>query len=198
LDAAKKSEQGLKTEIDRATVSLKSAEKAYGANSAVANSAREKLDELTEQHSTAAAEVKKLEGQIASQNKTLQSNADAVTKAETALNKAKATESALKSELDKTNAAIKSHKAQWEAAAKSLDKFGERSTAAGQNLSKVGQSLSTYVTAPLLAMSTASVIAYGKLDTAARKVSTVADTTVLSLEGIKSGVRDLSDRRGRD
>lgn len=152
LDAAKKSQGELNKEIERAKVALSSAEKAYGKNSAVANNAREALADLEEQYAAASKEVKDLEGKVEAQNKTLQRNADQVTNLETALNKAKAAEAATKSELDKTNRAIETHKAKWEAAAKSLNKFGDTAKTAGQNLSKAGQMLTASITAPLVAL----------------------------------------------
>jgi TP901 family phage tail tape measure protein len=196
LEAAKKGEQGLKAEIDRATASLKAAEKAYGKNSAVANNARESLEEMKEAEKAAKEEIKGLEGQVTAQNRTLQSNADAVSKATTALNEAKAAEAATKSELDKTNRAIDTHKAKWEAAATNLKKFGDRATEAGQKLSQIGQTLSLSVTTPILALGGAAAVAYAQLDTAARKVSTVADTTIMSLDDIKTGVREISSETG--
>lgn len=152
LDAAKKSQSDLNKEVERAKVALSSAEKAYGKNSAVANSARESLEDLKEQYAAASQEVKDLEGKVEAQNKTLQRNADQVTNLETALNKAKAAEAATKAELEKTNRAIKTHQARWEAASKSLKNFGDTAKTAGQNMSRAGQLLTASITAPLVAL----------------------------------------------
>jgi TP901 family phage tail tape measure protein len=62
----------------------------------------------------------------------------------------------------------------------------------GSAMGQVGRD-ATALTIGIAAIGTASVTAYAQLDTASRKVSTVADTAILSLQGIKDGTRELSN-----
>jgi len=62
----------------------------------------------------------------------------------------------------------------------------------GSAMSQVGRDASS-LTLAIAAVGTASVTAYAQLDTASRKVSTVADASILSLQGIKDGTRELSN-----
>ena len=62
----------------------------------------------------------------------------------------------------------------------------------GGAMGQVGRDASA-LTLAIAAVGTASVAAYAQLDTAARKVSTVADGAIVSLQGIKDGTRELSN-----
>ena len=62
----------------------------------------------------------------------------------------------------------------------------------GSAMGRVGRDASA-LTLAIAAVGAASVTSYAQLDTAARKVSTVADGAILSLQGIKDGTRELSN-----
>lgn len=68
--------------------------------------------------------------------------------------------------------------------------------AAGEKISKVGNELTTKITAPLLAAGTASVKMAMDAESSFAKVSTVADETVLSYDKMKTGVMNASNQTG--
>lgn len=63
---------------------------------------------------------------------------------------------------------------------------------AGKIATDLGKNLTKYVTLPLVALGTLGVKNSMEFGESLNKVSTIADTTVMSLEDIKSGVFDLS------
>ena len=138
LTTAKTRYATLKPQIDKTKAAYDASVKATGDNSEESNRLGVELLDLEAQYKATGDEIKTLEGQIEANSKTLQRNADTVTKLQSSLNKAKSAEAATASELSKTSKAIETNKAKWDAAAKSLDTFGNSATNAGKSISKVG------------------------------------------------------------
>ena len=73
---------------------------------------------------------------------------------------------------------------------------GEKWKAAGEKISRVGNELTTKITAPLLAAGTASVKMAMDAESSFAKVSTIADETVLSYDKMKKEVVAASNESG--
>lgn len=67
---------------------------------------------------------------------------------------------------------------------------------AGEKLTKVGDGLTKYVSLPLAGVGTASVKAAIDFEDSFAKVTTIADTTKISAEELKNGVKELSSETG--
>ena len=83
LDAAKQKNADLKQQVAAATKQYERFSRELGESDSATLAAKANLDALSEEYAQSSAEVKKLEGQLAANAKTLQNNADAVTKART-------------------------------------------------------------------------------------------------------------------
>lgn len=73
---------------------------------------------------------------------------------------------------------------------------GQKIADAGQKISSVGQTLTTRVTLPLAAVGAASVKYASDFYTSMAKVSTIADTSSVSIDSLKSQIVDLSSETG--
>ena len=88
LDAAKQKNADLKQQVAAATKQYERFSRELGESDSATLAAKANLDALSQEYAESSAEVKKLEGQLAANTKSLQNNADAVTKARTNLNNA--------------------------------------------------------------------------------------------------------------
>ena len=198
LTAAKSNQAAWTKEVDRAKASLTALAQEYGADSAEVANMSDRLDEFKAAQTAATAEVKQLEGQLTKQAQTVQRAADSATKMATSLNEAKAAEAATKAEIDKTNRAIATHKAQWEAASASLDKFGKRAATAGQGMAQLGQSLTMYVTTPLLAAGGYAIKASIDAESAFAGVRKTVDMTDAEFVQLDKDIRNMTFVKASD
>lgn len=77
----------------------------------------------------------------------------------------------------------------WKDTAESLDKMGKKSV-------EVGKNLSTKVTAPIVGIGVAATKMGSDFVDALAKVSTLADTTQVSMDDLKVGIMDISNASG--
>lgn len=74
--------------------------------------------------------------------------------------------------------------------------IGSKMQSAGQTMSKIGGTLSLAVTAPLVTAGTAAYKWAESAETSYAKVSTIADSTKLSYDQLKTGITDASNQTG--
>jgi TP901 family phage tail tape measure protein len=75
-------------------------------------------------------------------------------------------------------------------------KMGRDVQRVGKDLEGFGKSMTTHVTLPTIALGTASLKSAMDLEDGVAKISTIADTTKMSLEDIRKGLLDISDVTG--
>lgn len=90
LEQAKARQEDLRFEVEAATVAYENYRDSLGETDSATISAKQNLERYQEEYADATAEVTKLEGQVKALQKTMQNSADAVSKATTDLNNAKA------------------------------------------------------------------------------------------------------------
>lgn len=73
---------------------------------------------------------------------------------------------------------------------------GEKIKTAGKAITGVGTSMTRYVTAPIAAVSVASVKVATDFETSMAKVSTIADSTVVPIEDMSAAIINLSNETG--
>ena len=97
------------------------------------------------------------------------------------------------SNMEKRLAEVKSFAANF---GQEMQNAGEKIHNAGEKINKVGNMLTMGVTTPLVGAGTAAVNFALQAGEGFAKVSTIADETVLSMDGIKAGVMSVSDETG--
>ncbi len=91
--------------------------------------------------------------------------------------------------LEKLERQLKETNNSWKDVADNLDKFGKKSTEIGKDLSKK-------VTAPIVGTGVAALKMGSDFTDALAKVSTLADTTQVSMDDLKLGILDISNATG--
>ena len=90
LDTAKQKNADLKDKVAAATEQYERFRRELGDDNSATIAAKENLDALKEEYAASSDEVKRLEGQLTANQRAMQNNADAVTRANTNLNNARA------------------------------------------------------------------------------------------------------------
>ena len=88
LDTARQKNTDLKDKVAAATDQYERFRRELGEDNSATIAAKENLDALNAEYAESSQEVKKLEGQLAANQRAMQNNADAVTRANTNLNNA--------------------------------------------------------------------------------------------------------------
>lgn len=81
-------------------------------------------------------------------------------------------------------------------ASRSLQGLGTDISKVGKTMSGIGDKLTATVTAPIVAAGTAAVVAASDYETSFAKLSTIADTTVVSTDELKDSIMSLSNETG--
>lgn len=153
-----------KTEYERLKQSVASAARQYhqykntlGETNSATFAAKANLERFKDECKAARDRVKLLEGQIKSNSKTMQNNADAVSKARTNLNNAKADLAATEAELKRLTHELYRMQSAWTKAGDSLNAFAKKSEAVSKALVKAGRGYSRTITTPIVALGTAAL-----------------------------------------
>lgn len=102
----------------------------------------------------------------------------------------------LQEQLESNNQQLDDASSKWNQLSTDLQGIGGKLQETGQAVTEVGKNLSTKVTAPLVAVGTATgKMAMGFEDSMA-KVSTIADTTEVPLSELESAIMELSNQSG--
>lgn len=112
------------------------------------------------------------------------------------LNYATAEMNKLQHELNETNERIRVQESRWTQLGNKLNEAGSKMQTVGKKMQDVGKSLSTKVTAPIVGVGTAAAKMSIDFQDSLAKVSTIVDTTQLSMENVKKGVLNLSNETG--
>nr|WP_243128906.1 phage tail tape measure protein [Clostridium novyi] len=112
------------------------------------------------------------------------------------LNYATAEMNKLQRELNETNERIRVQESRWTKLGNKLNEDGSKMQTVGKKMQDVGKSLSTKVTAPIVGVGTAAAKMSIDFQDSLAKVSTIVDTTQLSIENVKKGVLNLSNETG--
>lgn len=179
-DNIKKREQ-LKTELDMEKAKLEGTTQAYGKNSEVTQNSKAKVQELTEQYKNA--------------DKAVETNAKSIENLTTKMNNAEATTLKYEAQLKTTNETIAKNNNSWLKAGKSLQDTGEKFKSVGQTVSSAGDKILT-ATVPVVALGAAGAKTAMDFESGMAKVSTISDSTQVSLDDLGKGVIKLSDETG--
>lgn len=171
----------LKSSLDSANSKYQEAIQLYGKESEQAKSAKQAVEQLT-------SEYNKKEKAIESNAKQIQNYQTNMNKAETEMVKAQGELKKINDELDKSNNKWLSASNGLKESSEKLKDFGSKATSVGDGILKI--------TAPLVSAGIAGSKFSIDFSDGMAKISTVADTTNVSLEDLGKGVIDLSNMSG--
>ena len=109
-----------------------------------------RLERLKAEYAANTAEVTRLEGQCRSLQRTTQSAADAVSRAQTNLNNARAAVAETEAEIARLSQQLRTASSAWTAAGSALTAFSAKLAAIGRTATVVGRRMMLFLTTPLV------------------------------------------------
>ena len=177
LEQAKARQEDLRFEVEAATVAYEGYRDSLGETDSVTIAAKANLDALSQEYAESSAEVKKLEGQLATNTKSLQNNADAVTKARTNLNNAQGAFRQTEQQIRTTTERLARMQSAWTKAGDTLTAFGKKCASVSASMEKLGKGMTATLTTPVLALGTAAIKASVEYESAFASVRKTVDAT---------------------
>jgi len=154
--------------------------------------AKQNLESFKAESLAARDKVKLLEGQIKSNSKTLQNNADAVSKAATNLNNAKAELKATEAELKKLTQELYRQQSAWTKAGDHLTAFAKKSEKISKSLVSAGRGFSRALTTPILALGATAIKSSIDFESAFTSVRKTVDATEEEFASISGAIKQMS------
>ena len=192
LEQAKARQEDLRFEVEAATVAYENYRDSLGETDSATIAAKQNLERYQEEYADATAEVTKLEGQVKALQKTMQNSADAVSKATTDLNNAKAAVKDTEAEILRLTEQLYQMQSAWTQAGESLTAISKKCETISKAMTKAGKSLTTHVTAPITALGTAAVKASIDYEYAFADVRKTVDATEEEYNALSDSVKKMS------
>lgn len=192
LEQAKARQEDLRFEVEAATVAYEGYRDSLGETDSVTIAAKANLERYQEEYAEATAEVTKLDGQVKALQKTMQNSADAVSKAQTDLNNAKAAVKDTEAEIRRLTEQLYRMQSAWTQAGESLTAISKKCETISKAMTKAGKSLTTHVTAPITALGTAAVKASIDYEYAFADVRKTVDATEDEYDRLSDSVKKMS------
>jgi TP901 family phage tail tape measure protein len=192
LEQAKARQEDLRFEVEAATVAYENYRDSLGETDSATIAAKQNLERYQEEYADATAEVTKLEGQVKALQKTMQNSADAVSKAQTDLNNAKAAVKDTEAEIRRLTEQLYRMQSAWTQAGEALTAISKKCESISKAMTKAGKSLTTHVTAPITALGTAAVKASIDYEYAFANVRKTVDATEEEYDRLSDSVKQMS------
>lgn len=192
LEQTKARQEDLRFEVEAATVAYEGYRDSLGETDSATIAAKANLERYQEEYAEATAEVTKLDGQVKALQKTMQNSADAVSKAQTDLNNAKASVKETEAEIRKLTEQLYRMQSAWTQAGESLTAISKKCETISKAMTKAGKSLTTHVTAPITALGTAAVKASVDYEYAFADVRKTVDATEEEYDRLSQSVKQMS------
>lgn len=192
LEQTKARQEDLRFEVEAATVAYEGYRDSLGETDSATIAAKANLERYQEEYAEATAEVTKLDGQVKALQKTMQNSADAVSKAQTDLNNAKASVKETEAEIRKLTEQLYRMQSAWTQAGESLTAISKKCETISKAMTKAGKSLTTHVTAPITALGTAAIKASVDYEYAFADVRKTVDATEEEYDRLSQSVKQMS------
>lgn len=188
-----------RVEMDRAKTAVDAAKATYeryastlGESDSATIAAKGNLELAQQEYQELADKVKLLEGQIKSNSKTMQNNADAISKAKTNLNNAKATIKDTEAEIKKLTEELYRLKSGWTTAGDALTAFSKKCDALSKGMTSLGRGMTTLITAPIAALGTTAIKSSISFESAFTSVRKTVDATEEEFEALSGEIKQMS------
>jgi len=185
LSQAKAAVASASSEYQKLAVSL-------GESDAATVMARENFARCEQEYQDAQGKVKLLEGQLQSNTKALQNNADAISKTKTDLNNAKAAVKDTESEIRQLTERLYTMQSGWTKAGDALTAFSKKCSTISKTMVTAGKGMTAAVTAPLVALGATAVKASVEYEDAFASVRKTVDATEEEYAQLSDSVKGMS------
>ena len=192
LEQAKARQEDLRFEVETATVAYEHYRDTLGETNSATIAAKQNLERYQEEYADATAEVSKLEGQVKALQKTMQNSADAVSKAQTDLNNAKAAAKETEAEIRRLTEQLYRMQSAWTKAGEALTAISKKCETISKAMTKAGKTLTKNITTPVVALGTAAVKASIDYEYAFADVRKTVDATEEEYNRLSASVKKMS------
>ena len=192
LEQAKARQEDLRFEVEAATFAYENYRDTLGETDSATIAAKQNMERYQQEYAEVTEEVTKLDGQVKSLQKTMQNSADAVSKATTDLNNAKAAAKDTEAEIRKLTEQLYRMQSAWTKAGESLTAISKKCETISKAMTKAGKSLTTHITAPITALGTAAVKASVDYEYAFADVRKTVDATEDEYDRLSDSVKKMS------
>lgn len=192
LDEAKTRQATLKAEVTSATQAYKHYKNTLGETDSATIAAKANMEAAQQEYAAASQEVRKLSGQNDALKRSTQNAADAVSTAQTQLNRAQAAVRETEAAIRSTNQQLRTAQSCWTSAGKAMTEFGTRCEKLGQSAEKVGKKLTTYITTPIVGLGTTAVKASIDFESAFTDVRKVTTATEEEFTELSDSIKQMS------
>ena len=192
LGQARQEYERLKGEVAAAGQQYNRLRASLGDADSATIAAKQNLERFKAETQAAKDRVKLLEGQIKSNSKTLQNNADAVSKATTNLNNAKAELKATEAELKKLTLELYRQQSAWTRAGDGLIAFAKKSENISKSLVTAGRGMTRVLTTPILALGTSALKSSIDYESAFTSVRKTVNATEEEFAALSASIKEMS------
>lgn len=188
-----------RVEMDRAKTAVDAAKATYeryastlGESDSATIAAKGNLELAQQEYQELADKVKLLEGQIKSNSKTMQNNADAISKAKTNLNNAKAAVKDTEAEIKKLTEELYRLKSGWTTAGEALTAFSKKCEALSKGMTSLGRGMTTAITTPIVALGATAIKSSISFESAFTSVRKTVDATEEEFAALSGEIKQMS------
>ena len=192
LTAARAEMERVKTATGSAAAEYRRLASSLGEGDSATVAAKANLERYKEEYKAARDQVKLLEGQIKSNTKTLQNNADAISKAQTNLNLAKASVKETEAEIKKLTEQLYRMQSGWTKAGEALIAISERCETVSKALTKAGKGMTAAITTPIVALGTTAIKASLDFESSFTSVRKTVEATEEEFSALAEASKKMS------
>lgn len=196
LTESKNAYDALAQKVKETAQEYKSLKQLYGEDSPATQRVKARLESLTNELKKARKGYSELNQKVNVSNRTIQNNADKVTRAQTELNNARAAVINIKQQIDELNLRIKA--APWTEFAEQCDKAAKTLNSLGSKMESVGKKLSVAVTTPILAAGKSMIQASIDYESAFADVKKTVEATEGEFADLSEQIIAMSKEVGQD
>ncbi|MCR4883527.1 MAG: phage tail tape measure protein [Clostridiales bacterium] len=157
LAEAKQKQSDMAGAVQAASAKYEELKHTLGETDSATIAAKQNMEAAQQEYAQATAEVEKLAGQEDALKRSTQNAADAVSTAQTQLNRANAAVRETEAAIQSTNRQLRTAQSMWTSAGKAMTEFGNRCEKAGKSAEKIGRTLTRTVTTPIAGLATTAV-----------------------------------------
>ena len=192
LEQAKEKQETLRGKVNEATTAYENYKNTLGETDSATIAAKQNMEAAEKEYADATAEVEQLAGQNDALKRSTQNAADAVSTAQTQLNKAEAAVRETEQAIKDTTAALKTAQSAWSSAGKALTDFGEKCKSVSEKTAKLGRTLTTTVTTPIAALGTTAVKSSLEFESSFAVVKKTVNGTTEQMDNLASASKKMS------
>lgn len=196
LTESKNAYDALAQKVKETAQEYKSLKQLYGEDAPATQGVKARLESLTNELKKARKGYSELNQKVNVSNRTIQNNADKVTRAQTELNNARAAVINIKQQIDELNLRIKA--APWTEFAEQCDKAAKTLNSLGSKMESVGKKLSVAVTTPILAAGKSMIQASIDYESAFADVKKTVEATEGEFADLSEQIIVMSKEVGQD